>query len=293
MKETGNQGSPFHLITAENERQRWTDVDRQRVIRLFKETGVVVFRGFKSDLQDFQAITDHYCNGYMFNPAEGREAVAPEHKIQTVNLSNAPFPLHAERSQTPFRADICWFHCRKAPGRGGETTFCDGALMVSRLSKNLRDYLQSRGLRYRTRNVPVNTMLNFLNIDNPEELNVVLAKRSLDHIYRYEDGRVSQDYQVPMLHKTRYGDGLAFANFLFFSRYMHQSNVFPTYEDESPIPDDLCNGLAHIAEQCTTEHQWQIGDLLMIDNTRVMHGRRAILDWKEREIWTRFGYANF
>jgi hypothetical protein len=38
---------------------------------------------------------------------------------------------------------------------------------------------------------------------------------------------------------------------------------------------------------------WQAGDVLMLDNTRFMHGRTAIVDPGERFIATFFGYLSF
>jgi alpha-ketoglutarate-dependent taurine dioxygenase len=41
-----------------------------------------------------------------------------------------------------------------------------------------------------------------------------------------------------------------------------------------------------IAEKITAEINWQKGDILMVDNTRIMHGRRAFVDDK-RNIYIR------
>ena len=44
--------------------------------------------------------------------------------------------------------------------------------------------------------------------------------------------------------------------------------------------------LNEIAERITAEINWQKGDILMVDNTRIMHGRRAFMDDK-RDIYIR------
>ena len=46
--------------------------------------------------------------------------------------------------------------------------------------------------------------------------------------------------------------------------------------------------LASVSAGLTFEVEWQAGDVLMVDNTRMMHGRRPVLD-DDRLIWTRFG----
>ena len=39
--------------------------------------------------------------------------------------------------------------------------------------------------------------------------------------------------------------------------------------------------------------EWRKGDVLMLDNTRFMHGRTAIRDPGKRRIATYFGYLRF
>ena len=50
--------------------------------------------------------------------------------------------------------------------------------------------------------------------------------------------------------------------------------------------------LNEIAERITIEISWQKGDILMIDNTRIMHGRRAFYD-DQRDIYTRLCFPAF
>lgn len=50
--------------------------------------------------------------------------------------------------------------------------------------------------------------------------------------------------------------------------------------------------LNEIAERISIEISWQKGDILMIDNTRIMHGRRAFED-KQRDIYIRLCSPSF
>lgn len=58
------------------------------------------------------------------------------------------------------------------------------------------------------------------------------------------------------------------------------------FEDDSEISDEVMSELNEIAEKITTEISWRKGDILMIDNTRVLHGRRAFAD-DQRDIYIR------
>ncbi|MDJ0688013.1 MAG: TauD/TfdA family dioxygenase [Xenococcaceae cyanobacterium MO_188.B32] len=59
-----------------------------------------------------------------------------------------------------------------------------------------------------------------------------------------------------------------------------------SFEDGSEIDDEIMSELNEIAEKITAEISWKKGDILMVDNTRIMHGRRAFLDEK-RDIYIR------
>jgi alpha-ketoglutarate-dependent taurine dioxygenase len=51
-------------------------------------------------------------------------------------------------------------------------------------------------------------------------------------------------------------------------------------EDGSKIPAEVVREIEAVSEACTVELPWWDGDLIMIDNTRVLHGRRAFNDQK-------------
>ena len=64
----------------------------------------------------------------------------------------------------------------------------------------------------------------------------------------------------------------------------------PVYrlDDGSVVSADEIKELRDIAETCTVEINWQDGDVAVIDNTRVMHGRRAIKD-QDRTLFIGMG----
>ncbi|MEY2927680.1 MAG: hypothetical protein RL367_2157, partial [Pseudomonadota bacterium] len=68
---------------------------------------------------------------------------------------------------------------------------------------------------------------------------------------------------------------------------------FPLLDDLTPVPEDWLQAIQSTAQGLTAAVQWQKGDLLVLDNTRFMHGRNAIADTNERIIATFFGYVAF
>ena len=102
-----------------------------------------------------------------------------------------------------------------------------------------------------------------------------------------------RSFVTPGLYKPMFSEKLAFGNFLLFARYFHDYKQFPTFEDDSPVSDDLVAAVKTVSNQLTVAVKWQKNDVLMLDNTRFMHGRNQVLDLAKRYIWTYFGYLKF
>jgi len=98
-------------------------------------------------------------------------------------------------------------------------------------------------------------------------------------------GRIRIDHLTAPLVPTRHGQRVAFCNNLLLHHGM-QAGV--PFADGSDLDEAAYERLARLAGRLTVEVAWQSGDVLMVDNTRMMHGRRAILD-ERRLILTRFG----
>ena len=88
-------------------------------------------------------------------------------------------------------------------------------------------------------------------------------------------------------------DEPAFGNFLLFARYALRVSHFPLLEDGQPVPDEWVEAVQRAAAPITYALQWHRGDILILDNSRFMHGRRQILDAAERKIASYFGYLSF
>jgi len=57
-------------------------------------------------------------------------------------------------------------------------------------------------------------------------------------------------------------------------------------EDGSVIPADILAEVRAVSDRLTRELPWRPGEVAMIDNTRLMHGRRPFIDTR-REIYVR------
>jgi len=269
------------------------DIPERMFVDAYKTFGALLLRGFPTDFDAFRKVTDRFCIASVFNESKGREVLDEELNIQTVNTGNAAFPLHPELSREPWKPDICFFWCMHAPSDGGETTVCDGVEVVKRLSPEVRDAFARRRLRY-TRIAPEDAGQFWLNTANPTGAQLQAVPPGCPFEFSFlRDGQLVQSFTRPALHKPMFTGELAFGNFLLFGRYLKGMMNFPTFENGQIVGNDLLDPVKDIGDRLMMPVTWTTGDIVVLDNTRFMHGRNRITNTAERRIATYFGYLRF
>lgn len=272
--------------------ERLTAVSEAELVDEYKRHGAVLLRGFATDLDDFSAFTAQYCSGSVFNESTGRNVLNRENVIQSVNLGTDAFPLHPELSREPWKPDVCFFWCSSAPSKGGETVVCDGIELVRQLPTSAYDALRNRRLLYSLPALP-SVCKFWLGTPTPSDEVLNNPPPSCPYSFKRTDKGIWRYFTRPALHRPMFADGLAFGNFLLFARYMNANRNFPTFENGEIVPDELMHQIKTTSDAVTLPVQWRTGDVLMVDNTRFMHGRNQILDGAERQIATFFGFLKF
>jgi alpha-ketoglutarate-dependent taurine dioxygenase len=281
-------------IIPEDSRDELALVDRELVVNQFKTHGVVLFRSFPLGIDRFQACVKAYSSSRLSYPGSqrsNRKNVSQDGIVQRVAGGTGALPLHSELAHTPFRPDVCWFYCVKAPEMGSETTLCDGLLLLSALSKPTIRRLEHRRLRYRRR-VPLSFWRNLLGIRSTCEVRDFLRTSPKGQFFKMQDSDIYQDFVTPCLHIAKFLNARVFANNMLYNFRKGHELRYPTFGNMVSIPNDLILEVSSVARRCTIDVRWHDADLLMFDNTRFMHGRRAVLD-RQRTIWTQFSDAHF
>lgn len=287
----GEPGRPHATLLADPG-ETPLDISRDTFIDVYKRYGALLLRGFSTDIAAFRALTRRYCSGSVFNESEGREVLDADRNIQTVNRGNLAFPLHPELSREPWKPDVCFFWCMNPPTQGGETTICDGVEIVRNLPRHVYDAFNGRRLRYTRPALPSECVFWF---QNPDPSDAELARPPADAPYEFSrvNGRIMRSFTRPAFHKTMFGGEPAFGNFLLFGRYLNGVRHFPTFEDGSIVPDELLAEVKAVSDRLTAPIDWRKDDIVVLDNTRFMHGRNQIADAAERRIATFFGFLDF
>ncbi|MGB5623990.1 MAG: TauD/TfdA family dioxygenase [Gammaproteobacteria bacterium] len=268
------------------------DVDAGDVIQLFTTHGALLLRNFNYDLAGFRAFSGQFCSRFVRNESGKRDQVSADGTTQSVNLGREAFPLHPELSRVPWRPDIAWFACARPPASRGETLVCDGVATAAGLDADTRAYLATRSVLYREE-TPPGAFTEWLGIPPPDDTTLAALSAHSPFLFQRAEGRIFRSFTAPFLHRPLFTDQPAFGNFLLFARRMLHTRQFPLYEDGSLIEDEICDQIARVSDKLTAAHRWQAGDILMLDNSRFMHGRNPVDDPDNRVIWTQFGYASF
>lgn len=200
--------------------------------------------------------------------------------------------MHPELAREPWKPDAAFFACFSPPSVGGETTICDGIEIVRHMPDDVRRGLEGRRLVY-VRPVWPELLQFWLGTRTPSDEQLASAPSSCPYEFRRLNGQIARIFSRPALHKPMFSDELAFGNFLLFARFNNGRRNFPVLDDGRAVPESWLQAIKETGDRLSCAIGWRAGDVVMLDNSRFMHGRNAIVDGKERKIATYFGYFDF
>ncbi|WP_341525999.1 TauD/TfdA family dioxygenase [Nostoc sp. UHCC 0302] len=260
------------------------EIDKEEIISLFKYYGVLLFRGFETNTDIFKQFTSLFSTDFI-NYAGGafnRRVINGDETLLSVNDFKSEIKLHGEMYYQQNIPLMLWFFCANPALEDGETTVCDGREFFDKLSSSTKDLFSQKKLKFAVR-ISKDDWHKKYKTDDLEVLGE-MCKNNNTHLKVHEDQSIQLEYIAPAIIPSRCGNYQVFINSLLPT--MQLSPDVLTFDDDSKIPDDVVSELNEIAEIITTEISWQKGDILMVDNTRIMHGRRAFAD-DLRDIYIR------
>lgn len=260
------------------------DLDQEEIVRLFQDSGFLLFRGFETDVNIFTGFTDSLSKdfkdytGGVFN----RRIINGNPTLLTVNNFKDEIKLHGEMYYQQDRPLMLWFFCEQPPVEDGETILCDGRQLFHEFPSHLKKIFGNKKLKY----------VAHLNKEawqqryKTDDLKVVghLCESNNTTLDIKDDESIVVQYICPAIHSSRCGNYTNFINSLLPAKRLSPKVVW--FDDDSEITDELVAEIEEIAENLTTKIAWKKGDILMVDNTRIMHGRRAFADY-QRDIYLR------
>ena len=253
--------------------------------------GWALLRGFDMDMTTFSDLTAKLCKSITFDPA--RENL--EKNTQKVDAGLGPIGLHIENGNTPVCPDIVAFYSARAAFEGSQTTICDGRAVFDAFNDAQKARWSQRMTV--TRTLPEALWKRYLAnehpaISDPDEVtheHVLQFKAAIpdQDFTMNDDGSLEYRLIVSPVRPSSLSNGQAFANAILGPSHNYEPPVY-TLEDGSNVSGNEIEDLRGIAEASTVEINWQDDDIAVIDNTRIMHGRRAIKD-QDRQLFIGMG----
>ena len=244
--------------------------------------GVLLLRGFSGGVLDFSELIQRCSRRVTLDPARRYTAT----NAQLVDAGTEAIGLHLENGNAPLLPDVIWFFCELAASAGSQTTICDGEAALSALPAAAIAALEGKPIAFERR-VPEEAWKRYVIkelglADEPaavgrSHLERMEALSPNTRLTRLDDGAIRYRFETEAIHPTRFSSAPAFANSLLGPSNGYEPPLIE-FANGTPIPDALWEAMATATESVTREVDWQTGDVVIIDNTRYMHGRRAILD---------------
>ena len=207
--------------------------------------------------------------------------------------------LHHEMAQTPVSPSVLFFCCISAAEQGGATPLCrsDQLFEAFKLSHpKWTEQLVSKGLRYVTRMPAVSdessgqgrSWYNTLNVSDKDEVEKKLTAMGYEYSWQNNGGLETLSPLLPGVVELTNG-GQSFYHQLIAAyrgwpgvRENPASGVM--FGDKTEIPVGLLESLSSMAEDYTTDLHWADGEIAMLNNRMIMHGRRPYSGNRKRQV---------
>lgn len=292
------------------------DLAPEHVGALLRRHGVLLFRGFTKDTDGFVAFSDrltedfsNYRGGGLRFAMLDREAVGGHSTVLTTTGHTQSFgiPLHGEMYYMKHPPQLLWFYAEVPPVAGGQTTLGDGAALFQALKPETQAWFRDNDIKYVRNLVDGDWQATFMT-DDLEEARAFATQNDLTMTHDPQTGTVGAEFRCSAL-RNHGGETLFINNVLFiylgemaFRSGWASKNLPGLRSAECPmvvraadggeIPRAVMEDVRQTSDRMTRKIPWEQGDIVLIDNHRILHGR-AETDGGKRSILVRLGGPAF
>ncbi|KAA5545901.1 SyrP protein [Roseiconus nitratireducens] len=273
----------------------WVGENRDQLLALATEHGAVAFRGFPTpNVEGFDRfITSLMIENFPYEKSLSN-AVRINRTPRVFSANEAPPDVriffHHEMAQTPIYPKYILFFCEVAPEIGGETPLCRSDILYSRLAERCPEFAakcEQAGLQYTNvmpgSNDPNSGMgrswQSTLGVDSKEGAEARLE--SLGYTYQWlENGCLKATTPpLPAVMETTPGQKTFFnqliAAYCGWKDERNDPSEAIRHGDGSRLDADAVRVAIDLSEELAYDHRWQVGDIVLLDNTVAMHARRS------------------
>ena len=286
----GSETAPGGLVAA----LEFVRAEADGLATLLSLHGALLLRGFAlGSVDDFDAFVRAF-DWPNFRYRDSLSNAVRVNRTERVFTANEAPPdveifMHHEMAQTPVYPGKLFFFCEKAAERAGATPICRSDVLWERITLELPDFAaaaESRGLLY------TNVMPDE---DDPQSgqgrswrstfhaTDRAEAERRMDELgyareWRSDGSLVATTPVLPAVRRLDDGRAVFFNQLIAAFRGWKDSRNDPSkaisFGDGAPLDVEAVLRVCDIADELAFDIPWRDGDVALIDNYLVMHGRR-------------------
>lgn len=287
-------------------------VSGNEIASIFRDSRCILFRGFAATVEQFEQLTSQFTENFMSYQGGGftigpfsRSALNENKTLLTATgkTQEFPLPLHGEMYYLSRPPDLIWFYCATPVTEGGETTIGDGAAVFRDLPSETQRLFEERQIRYERYLSDGNWQIAF-QTDDRAAVEQFCRENDLELTWG-NDGSAVTCYRCSALRQDLNGKS-SFINGLLLlaltelallsgeaaASVPEAANLKPDFvvrwEDGSRIDPAILKQIGKACGRNEVPIAWQKGDILMVDNRSIMHGRRGS-SGRDRKILVRMG----
>ena len=285
------------IIEGQGDLAAFLAVNKLAVDAALDDAGTLLFRGFDvPDAQAFDAAVEGYGEeGFTYEESLSNAVrVIVTERVFTANEAppTTEIHLHHEMAQTPLYPSKLFFYCEIAPEEGGATPVCRSDWLLERMEQDdpaLVARFGEEGVRY-TNVMPGSddvgsgqgrSWRSTLGVADREGAEARLSQLGYAWEWRDDDALRATTPVLPAIRELDGGRRTFFnqliAAFRGWSDSRNTADKSVTFGDGTPITgEDMAPAIA-AADELTRDVAWQAGDVALVDNFLVMHGRRPFV----------------
>lgn len=281
-------------------------LDVSEVIELFKSNGALLFTDFDVDVNKFESFTNKFSNDYMDHTGGGslRKVINQDGDKTILSVSYSfnkkvedfeetkqkvfPLALHSDRSYTKSQPPLMWFYCVNPAEEKGETLLCDGVRLFQELNEETQQFFKNNKINY-IRNYADGEWQLWANTQSMDDVKKYCKDNDLILTINDDNSITTQSIKSAVV-KPRWTDQDAFVNSILLVLWQEEAvgtkRSIVRMEDGSEIPPEMLKEVRDVSDRLTRGVKWKPGQLVMVDNTRMLHGRNSFED-RNREVYVR------
>ncbi len=272
----------------------WIRENKGRLLEQLSQHGAILFRGLpvNSDV-DFDSVIRSF-GLKNFTYAESLSNAVRRNRTERVFTANeAPASvsiyLHHEMAQTPIYPSKLFFYCEQAASSGGATPLCRSDILLQELEKQAPRFVADcaeKGVRYSNvmpglddpESGQGRSWRSTLSTDDKTAAEDKLRKLGYEWLWLEQDSLRVTTPVLPAIRETSSGRKVFFnqliAAFRGWSDTRNAAEKSIRFGDNSQISAEAMAEAIALGDELSFDIPWQTGDVALVDNFLVMHGRR-------------------